>query len=382
MLAVYIHIPFCERKCNYCAFSSFACIDKEKDRYISSLLNEIENFDFKNFEFNSNLLCVNRTKTTSYEVDTIYIGGGTPSLLTIEDLTKILNKIKEKFKISSNCEISIECNPNSLTYEKACGYKNLGINRVSLGIQSLDDEELKFIGRLHNSSQALDAIDMVKKAGIKNISCDMIIGLQNQTPETFKNQLETLIKKDIKHISTYMLQIEDGTPLAKFASHNADFLPSEDENAFVYKQASAFLEEHGFKRYEVSNFAKLGYESRHNFKYWTGENYIGFGLSAHSYIDGIRYANANNFADYYSRKLALKETLSKQELIEEHLMLGLRCARGVDLEYLQKLGKNIENNENFKYFLEKNVIFKVKNKFFLNPDYYEVNNYVIVKLMS
>ena len=382
MLGIYIHIPFCERKCNYCAFSSFVNIDKEKDRYILSLLQEIENFDFKNFEFNSNLLCVDRTKTTSYDVDTIYIGGGTPSLLTIEDLTKILNKIKEKFNISSNPEITLECNPNSLSYEKACGYKNLGINRVSLGVQSLDDEELKFIGRLHNSSQALDAIDMVKEAGIKNISCDMIIGLQNQTPETFKNQLEMLIKKDIKHISTYMLQIEDGTPLAKFALHNADFLPSEDENAFVYKQASAFLEEHGFKRYEVANFAKVGYESRHNFKYWTGENYIGFGLSAHSYIDGIRYANANNFVDYYSRKLALKETLSKQELIEEHLMLGLRCARGVDLEYLHKLGKNIENNENFKYFLVKNIIFKVKNKFFLNSDYYEVNNYVIVKLMS
>ena len=382
MLGIYIHIPFCERKCNYCAFSSFVNIDKEKDRYILSLLQEIENFDFKKFEFNSNLLCVDRTKTTSYDVDTIYIGGGTPSLLTIEDLTKILNKIRKKFDISSNCEITIECNPNSLTHEKACGYKNLGINRVSLGVQSLDDEELKFIGRLHNSSQALAAIDMIKEAGITNISCDLIIGLQNQTPDNFLLQLEKLIKKDINHISTYMLQIEDGTPLAKFVAHNADFLPSEDENAFVYKQTSAFLEEHGFKRYEVSNFAKLGYESRHNFKYWTGENYIGFGLSAHSYIDGIRYANANNFADYYNRKLALKETLSKQELIEEHLMLGLRCARGVNIEYLQKLGKNIENNENFKYFLKKNVIFRLKNKFFLNPDYYEVNNYIIVKLMS
>lgn len=315
MLGIYIHIPFCERKCNYCAFSSFVGGDKEKDRYISSLLSEIETFDLKKFEFNSSLSCVSREKTTSSAVDTIYIGGGTPSLLTIEDLTKILNKIKEKFKISSNPEITIECNPNSLTYEKACGYKNLGINRVSLGVQSLDDEELKFIGRLHNSSQVFDAIDMVKEAGIKNISCDMIIGLQNQTPETFKNQLEMLIKKDIKHISTYMLQIEDGTPLAKFALHNADFLPSEDENAFVYKQASAFLEEHGFKRYEVSNFAKPSYESRHNLKYWTGENYIGFGLAAHSYIDGIRYANANTFADYYSGKLALKEILDRKSVV-------------------------------------------------------------------
>ncbi len=382
MLGIYIHIPFCERKCNYCAFSSFVNIEKEQDRYISSLLQEIEDFTFDNYEFNNELAKLGKTKTQTYDVDTIYIGGGTPSLLNLDILAKILNKIKEKFNVIQNSEITIECNPNSLTLEKALGYKSLGINRVSLGIQSLDDEELKFIGRLHNSSQALEAIDIVKETGIKNISCDLIIGLQNQTPEKFKQQLETLIKKDIKHISTYMLQIEDGTPLAKFVSHNADYLPSEDENVLIYKENASFLENNGFKRYEVSNFAKIGYESRHNFKYWTGENYIGFGLGAHSYIDGIRYANASNFEDYYNRKLALKEILSKEELIEEHLMLGLRCACGVDIKYLEKLGKDIENNENFKYLLKKNIIFKMGNKFFLEPNYYEVNNYVIVKLMA
>lgn len=365
MLGVYIHIPFCERKCLYCAFSSFVNKKDEGESYLSHLLKEINNFENKNNE----------------EVDSIYIGGGTPSLLELEELDRIFKKLHEKFKISSDCEISIECNPNSLTKEKLLGYKRFGINRLSIGVQSLNDEDLKFIARLHNRAMAIDAVKKAKECGFENINCDLLIGLKNANTEDFLNQLKTLLDLGVTHISAYMLQVEDGTPLQNLVKQNADLLPSDDECVEIYEKATKYLQKYGFNKYEISNFALKGYECKHNLKYWSGENYIGFGLSAHSYIDGIRFANSNNFKDYYAQKLALKEKLTTKQLIEEHIMLGLRCYLGVDLDYLKSLNYNLEKNENLIYFLEKNIIYRENNRIFLNQDYYGINNYVIIKLM-
>ena len=381
MLGIYVHIPFCERKCNYCAFSSFVFNENEKNKYIDHLLKEITAFDFKNYPFNENLRLLNKDKTSSCQVDSIYIGGGTPSLLNKEDLTKILQKLRQKFDITKNCEITIECNPNSLDDEKAKNYLQLGINRLSLGIQSLDDDDLKFTGRIHTSKQALESVDIAKKAGFKNISCDLLIGLPNQTPENFVIQLKTLLDKGACHISSYMLQIEEGTPLQKFLQKTPNYLPKDDDCVDIYLKASKFLKENGFNHYEISNFAKTNFESKHNIKYWIGENYIGFGLSAHSFIDGFRYANSSNFKDYYQGKTQLQEKLSVDELIEEHIMLGLRCNRGVDLNYLNKLGYNLENNKNLEEFLQKNILQKINNKIYLKDDYYGVSNFIIVKLL-
>ena len=369
MLGVYVHIPFCERKCIYCAFSSFTNREVEEEKYISKLVDEIETFSKTHKE--------NKFK----DIDTIYIGGGTPTTLKNENIKKIFDAIRKNFNISKNAEITIECNPNSSSYEKFLYYKSLGVNRISLGIQSLNDSQLKFIGRLHNKKEALNAVKEAKRAGFDNVSTDLLIGLKDQNTGDLISELNELISLDVKHFSCYMLQIEDGTKLKEIVDENKNLLPSDDECVDMYSEVASFLRSKGYNRYEISNFAIEGYESKHNTKYWIGENYIGFGLSSHSYIDKVRFANAKNFKDYYDGKKQLKEVLTQEQLIEEHIMLGLRCNKGVDIDYLKNLNYNIEENSSFNYLLSKNIINKNENRIFLNPDYYGVNNYIIVKLL-
>ena len=362
MKGVYIHIPFCEKKCSYCAFSSFVMGKDKIDEYILHLTKEIR-------------------KRKGEEVDTIYIGGGTPSLLDEKQIKDIFSALKETFKISKDVEITIECNPNSLTKEKAKLYKKLGINRISIGVQSLDDDKLKFVGRKHNAKQAKESIEIVKKCGFDNISIDLLIGLKGETEENFLSQLKILVDMGVKHISTYMLQIEDKTMLKKMVEENPNLLPNDEENVDIFEKTAKFLRKNGFLHYEVSNFAKKGFESRHNKKYWSGEEYIGFGLSAHSFEKGVRKANANTFKDYYQGKIALEEKLTDKQKIEEHIMLGLRCNLGIDTKYLERLNYNILDNENFKDFKEKGILIEEGNKVNLNPDFYVINNYVIVNLL-
>lgn len=369
MLGIYVHVPFCERKCIYCAFSSFMNKDTEEENYIRYLIKEIEN-SYKTYNIEK-----------KQNVDTIYIGGGTPSILKVENVKKILVALQNSFNVTKDCEITIECNPNSVDYEKLKSYKELGINRISFGIQSLNDEDLKFLNRLHNKNQAIEAIRMAKKAGFENISADLLIGIPNQTVNSFTEQLKKLIELGVKHFSCYMLQIENGTPLENMVKKHQIILPTDDQSVEIYNNCATFLKKLGFNRYEVSNFALDGFESKHNSKYWVGEDYIGFGLSAHSYINKIRSANPNNFEKYYKGEKTFTEKLSKEELIEEHIMLGLRCKYGVDIEYLKNLGYNIEENENLTDFIDKNIIKKDKQRLFLNPDFYGVNNYIILKLL-
>lgn len=365
MLGVYVHIPFCERKCNYCAFSSFVEKTEKIDEYIGFLSKEIENF----------------AKNNKKSVDTIYIGGGTPSLLSESQIEKIVGLLKENFALTENCEITVECNPNSLTKEKLLKYKSLGINRLSIGVQSLDDDQLSFIGRLHSSKEAIEKIKLSKEIGFENISVDLLIGLNGATAERFLVQLQMLIYLDIKHISTYMLQIEDNTPLKKMVESETVILPTDEESVEIYEKTAEFLNKNGFYRYEVSNFAKKGYESKHNFKYWTGEDYIGFGLSAHSYMDGRRWSNANNFKGYYQGEKPLDEVLSNGQKIEEHIMLGLRCKNGIDISFLRSLGYDIEKNEYLNDFIAKDILIKEGNKIYINEKYYGVNNFIIVHLL-
>lgn len=365
MLGVYVHIPFCERKCSYCAFSSFVSNEEEKERYISSLIEEITDF----------------AKNEKREIDTIYIGGGTPSLLSISQMKKIIDCLKNNFVLNEKLEFSIEANPNSLTREKLEFYKENGINRLSIGVQTLEDEKLKNIGRIHTSEMALNSIKLANKY-FDNVSVDMLIGLPDMDKEMFLNQIEILTALNIKHISAYMLQIEEGTPLSKMAKENKIFLPEDDDSVEVYEEMAKLLKTKGFDRYEVSNFAKNGYECRHNVKYWTGEDYIGFGLSAHSYMGGVRFANAKKMDEYYNRKIALNETLTKEQKIEEHIMLGLRCNRGVDKKFLLDLGYDIDKNVYLSNFIERGIIDEDLNHLYLNPDYYGVNNYIIVHLLQ
>ena len=364
MLGVYVHIPFCESKCHYCAFASFVKDERTQERYMNSLIEEIETF----------------AKKEKRKVDTIYIGGGTPSIISIPLMKKLINALKDNFVWTDDLEFTIEVNPCSITREKLEFYKGCGVNRLSVGVQSLDDEQLKVIGRRHNSREAIEKLTLAGKY-FNNLSCDMLIGLPKMDKNAFLKNIEFLTSMGIKHISSYMLQIEDNTPLAKMASIKEVVLPDDDECVEAYDEMVKLLKTKGFDRYEVSNFALKGFESKHNFKYWTGEPYIGFGLGAHSYLDGVRFANSCSFEGYYARQISQKEILTDKQKIEEHIMLGLRCKAGISKSFLKSYGYQLDNNENFKLFLQNGVIFQENDKVFLNPNYYGVSNYIISSLI-
>ena len=367
MLGVYLHVPFCEKKCNYCAFSSFVTANEEKERYIESLIDEINSFHKK------------YSDKKYKEIDTIYFGGGTPSVLSTSQFARIVDAIYKNFDVK-NAEFTVEVNPNSIDEEKLRVYKQKGVNRISIGVQSLNNEDLSFIGRLHDKNMAISSIKMAKKY-FKNISCDLIIGLPYQNEENFNAQIQTLIDCGVTHISSYMLQVEPNTPLEKMVKENRGVILDEDDTIKIYDSAVKFLALKNFKQYEVSNFALEGYESKHNFKYWSGEEYVGFGLSSHSLLNDCRIANASKFEDYYKRQNIFKETLGKKEKIEEHIMLGLRCCLGISKSYLKNLGYNIEDNEYVKDFKKREVLLEEEDKIFLNSKFYGVNNFIIASLL-
>ena len=369
MLGVYVHLPFCERKCNYCAFISFTNIQEQEENYVNHLLEEIEQSKNKYFEGKKE------------KIDTIYLGGGTPSIVKLENIEKILDAIKNNFYLSENNEITIECNPNSLDTNKLKFYKKVGINRLSIGVQTLDDKDLKIINRLHTSEQAIDVVRQAREVGFENISVDLLIGLKNQTKENFIKQIEVLKILGVKHFSCYMIQVENGTKLEQLYNLDKNIILNEDESVDIYEKTADFFNKSEFLRYEISNFAVKGFESKHNYKYWTGENYIGFGVAAHSYINGIRYANPKNFSQYYLGENISKEVLTKKQIIEEHIMLGFRCNNGVNIPFLNSLGYDITQNSDYKFMKEKNIIIEKNDKVYLNPNYYGVNNFIIVKLL-
>lgn len=308
---VYIHIPFCEKKCNYCSFCSFNLL-KKKDIYLEALLREI-NYLYKN-----------------EPLETIYFGGGTPSLLEIDDIKRILNK----FNYTNKTEITLELNPHNMTLEKLKRLKEIGINRLSVGVQSFNDEILKIIGRTHNSKEIYETLRNIELANFDNFSIDLIYGLPNQTIENWENTLDIALQTNAKHISLYGLKIEDGTYFKKFPPKN---LPSQDEQALMYELAIKKLSEN-FIHYEFSNFAKNKfYISAHNSCYWECKNYYGFGLSASGYIKDKRYTNTFNFNKYIKNPIEkLYEKITFEEQIEEEIFLGLRLTKGIDFNHLFK----------------------------------------------
>lgn len=368
MLGIYVHFPFCEKKCVYCAFSSFVEKNREKE-YISHLLEEIQDF------------ALSHKEECHKKVDTIYLGGGTPSTISNENITKVLEQIRENFILSEDAEITIECNPNSTTKEKLELYKKLGINRISFGVQSLNDDELKFLGRLHTKEGAKEKINLAKEVGFENISADLIIGIKGQSEESLLESAKELISLGVQHISSYMLQVEENTPLFDMVKNCPSLLPDDDECVKLYQSLVSYLGKSGFEQYEVSNFAKKGKMSKHNFKYWIGEEYVGFGLGASSYINRTRENNASTFEGYYKKEKSLSEKIDREKLIEEHIMLGLRCVNGISVGYLKSLGYDIEKNENLDFFIKNRVLKRENGKIYLNKEYFSVNNYIIVKLL-
>ena len=302
--SAYIHIPFCKSKCRYCSFVSYAdCANISN--YIDALLKEID------FFYKNEPLC------------TLYFGGGTPSLLDSLFIIEIINK----FNLAANCEVTFEVNPDDVTLEYIVALKKCGVNRISMGAQTFDDATLKFIGRRHNSNQVVEAVDIIKQAGFDNISLDLIYGLPNQTIETLTSDLEKIISLNIQHISTYGLKIEEDSYWGKFPPES---IPDDDLQADMYILINEYLSKRGFKRYEISNFSKGNYESRHNLNYWTNAEYYGFGVAAHGYLNGIRYSNECDLKNYISKPMSHSEEhkVSFEEQLQEEIFLGFRKESG------------------------------------------------------
>ena len=313
---IYIHIPFCMQKCLYCDFASFAGKNDLMHQYAVALANEIRR---------------RAAEMPVSERATLYFGGGTPSLLPIDDLKIIINALKETELWREPAEVTMEMNPGTVDFAKLCQYREMGIDRVSFGVQSLNDEELKIIGRLHTASEALMAIEQASKAGFERISADLIFGLPTQTLATFKDTLSIIVDSAISHLSVYGLTVEEGTPLAAKLATGSLTLPSEEAAEMMYDHTIRYLEEHELHRYEISNFARTGQESLHNLVYWRYLPYYGFGSAACSYDGKQRMSNAADIESYIRGAAPTIEQLPARTSLAEFMFLGLRTSEGIDL---------------------------------------------------
>ncbi|MDD3012865.1 MAG: radical SAM family heme chaperone HemW [Candidatus Gastranaerophilales bacterium] len=313
--SLYLHVPFCKDRCFYCSFVSLVDKNNYKENYINAVLAEMDEV-------------LNSHK--SQKLDSIYIGGGTPSLLEIKYFELIFSRINSLSNISKDAEITIEVNPGTIDADYLKSLKSLGINRLSIGIQSFNDDILKSINRIHNKNEAAEAVNMAKNAGFDNISIDLIYGLPGQNLNIWEDTLNQAIKLDIQHISTYGLKIEEGTVFAEKTPPN---LPDEDMSVEMYLKTIGILKKNNFEHYEISNFAKSNRESKHNLAYWHNEEYFGFGLGAHGYTDGIRYSNTCSIEKYIENPFekASEHKVTIQEAIEEGIFLGLRLTKGIDV---------------------------------------------------
>ena len=323
MNGVYIHIPFCKSKCPYCDFYSYRCTQEARAEYVEAIIDEINSLRRASPYLNSDNFCA----------DTLYIGGGTPSLLCGEDIERIVSSARERFNMPESSEITIECNPASDIETLIPYFLRCGINRVSLGMQSAIDEERKILGRSADRRRISEVIALLKENGITNISLDIMLGIPNQTPESLTETLQFAVDCDATHISAYILKIEDGT---FFDTHRDRYtFPDEDEVCSLYELCVDFLENAGFPQYEISNFAKPSFHSRHNTKYWILEDYLGIGAAAHSLVNGKRFYYPDDSDSFINGCSPIYD--GEGNTAEEYIMLRLRLRDGIDLIELSAL---------------------------------------------
>lgn len=335
-LGIYIHVPFCKSKCYYCDFVSFPNKINAVKAYINALKKEIKQFDVSN-----------------YNVTTIYIGGGTPSYIDEENIKQIFEILNKKLENNDtriqDMEITIEINPGTATIEKLKTYKKLGINRISMGLQSTQDRLLKEIGRIHTYQEFLSTYKMARKVGFNNINVDLMIGLPTQNIEDIKQSLEEVVKLQPEHISVYSLIVEEGTVIEKRLNNEEIELPQEDVERRMYWYVKNYLELQGYLQYEISNFAKKGYSSKHNLNCWRQKEYIGFGVAAHSYIEDTRFGNIDNLEEYIKnieenhleKNRIIEEKQTKEDREKEFMMLGFRKTEGISIsEFKEKFIDN------------------------------------------
>jgi oxygen-independent coproporphyrinogen-3 oxidase len=319
MLGVYVHFPFCRVHCSYCAFA-VSTNDALQERYFDALSREIA------------------LRAGGEDVDTLYFGGGTPSRTSPQHVTRITKELRDRFRIAPDVEFSIEANPEDVTSDALSFWQSLGINRVSIGVQSFHDGELRPLGRVHGGDLARDAVQQAAASGIRT-SLDLILGLPQQTAESFRETLDVAVALGVGHISIYMLDMEEGSVLTRQVTRGAVSLPDDDLVANLYLEAVERLAAAGFAQYEISNFARAGEQSRHNLHYWRREEYFAFGLGAHSFLDGRRFANVRDIESYIATPGAheMDETLGVNEEKRERIFLRLRQPAGLDYEEVVRL---------------------------------------------
>jgi len=325
-LGIYIHIPFCLRKCPYCDFNSIAVKPFPEEKYVKALLDEIRD---RSEEFKE------------HTIETVYLGGGTPSLFSPQTIGAILNETIRNFTVAGEAEITMEANPNSVSRKKLSALHSLGINRLSLGIQSFRDDCLKTLGRIHRAKEGVSAFEQARAAGFENVGIDLISGIPFQTCTAWEDDLDKVIALNPEHISAYQLHLEEGTPLYQRVARSELAFPSDELQAELFEITWTKLGQAGYEHYEISNYAHPGYRSRHNQRYWEGKEYLGIGAGAHSFLKtgwGMRRANISNPLLYMERaeKTEYEEHLKKEEAIEEAIFLGLRQREGIDIKRFEE----------------------------------------------
>lgn len=323
-LGIYIHVPFCGRKCGYCDFYSTAFSRQAANGYISAVLRNLRHYSDR-----------------SRQTDTLYFGGGTPSLLAPQQLSAVIDEVRADFDLTPNAEITLEANPSGLSPEKLAKLRDIGINRLSIGVQSMNDNELHFLGRTHSAERARQAVLDAHSAGFRNISCDLMLALPGQSADELTHSIDLLAELPIQHISAYILKVEEGTPFA--ARDIAEMLPDDDRTAELYLMAVERLKVHGFAQYEISSFARGDFASLHNTRYWKCLDYIGIGPAAHSCNGGVRFAAERDIQTFIDSSVQpVTVTDSSPCTPQERIMLGLRLTEGIDLADFPELRGGIE----------------------------------------
>ena len=369
-LELYIHIPFCVRKCQYCDFLSGPSDEETKDRYIEALLQEIHAAEH----------------TEDYEIVSVFIGGGTPSALKAEAIASVMRTLQEKFFFCEDAEVTIEANPGTVDSEKLMTYRNAGINRLSLGLQSTDAEELKMLGRIHSYEEFLQSYQWAREAGFSNINIDLMFAIPGQCYEGWIENLRMVAALGPEHISAYSLIIEEGTP---FSRKKLD-LPDEDTEYRMYEDVAVVLKEYGYHQYEISNYAKAGCECRHNEGYWQRKDYLGLGLGAASLLGKERFSNTSDMQEYLKNSSAPEkiqknwELLTREDEMAEFMFLGLRMTQGVSKkEFQEYFGTAIENiyGEVLKKYKKQGLLLEESGRIFLSREGIHVSNAVMADFL-
>ena len=378
-LELYIHIPFCVKKCAYCDFLSGPASNQQIEEYVQALIEEIRYYK----EFAKN-----------YEVSTVFWGGGTPSLLTGEQMKALMEALGQTFFIRQNAEITMEANPGTVTVEKLLACQKAGINRISFGLQSVNNEELKMLGRIHTYEEFLESYEAARKAGFQNINVDLISAIPKQTVSSWEQTLQTIISLQPEHISAYSLIVEEGTTFAKLYGEGCKLehlLPMEEEERRMYERTEELLQEAGYHRYEISNYAKEGDECQHNLGYWERKEYLGLGLGASSLIEETRFHNTDEMEEYLrdaNNPILLRreqEKLDRQEQMEEFVFLGLRKIRGIQEEkFAEMFGEDIWDcyGKNLERVIKEGLLEREEGVLRLTRKGIDVSNYVFYEILS